>query len=149
MDEGGAILSAKFALEEPEMLMKLWMDEGGAILSTELILIMVLTVIGMIVGLTASRDAVGYQLADLAGAIAAIDISYSWDGLKYNATGFGLAGGPTAVVADSEYKASFNRSGESGVGLLSVLTQDSPKDWPDENAKLLQLFLLRLGILYT
>ena len=52
------------------MLKRLWRDEGGAILTTELILIMVLTVIGMIVGLTALRDAVDYQLADLAAAIA-------------------------------------------------------------------------------
>ena len=110
------------------MLKRLWMDEGGAILTTELILIMVITVIGLIVGLVALRDAVDYQLADLAGAIAAIDVSYSFDGLRYTAGGFGGVLSGHAAVADSEYLASFNTAGTSGVGLLSVLAQDSPKD---------------------
>lgn len=109
------------------MLKRLWMDEGGAILTTELILIMVLTVIGLIVGLTALRDAVDYQLADLAGAIAAIDVSYSFDGLAYTAANFGQLTGPTAYVADSQYLASFNTSGTSGIALLTVLTASSTK----------------------
>ena len=43
------------------MLKRLWLDEGGAVLSTELILLLVITVIGMVVGLTALRDAVDWS----------------------------------------------------------------------------------------
>ena len=100
------------------MLKRLWMDEGGAILTTELILIMVLTVIGLIVGLTALRDAVDYQLADLAAAIAAIDVSYSWSGIAYAATALTGACGE-AYVADSSYQASYNAGVGSGVDLLT------------------------------
>lgn len=66
------------------MLKRLWLDEGGAVLSTELILLLVITVIGMVVGLTALRDAVDGQLGDLAGAIAAIDPAYAVSGICYD-----------------------------------------------------------------
>jgi hypothetical protein len=89
------------------MLKRLWLDEGGAILSTELILILVITVIGLITGLVALRDAVDLQLADLAGAIAAIDPSYSWSGMQYkcNVATSGITGTSYAAVAGSHYKA--------------------------------------------
>ena len=60
------------------MFRKLWNDECGAILSSELVLIATILVIGMIVGLTSVRDAVVTELADVAGAIAMIDQSYSY-----------------------------------------------------------------------
>ena len=56
---------------------------------------MVILVIGMVVGLTALRDAVDLQLADIAGAIAAIDPGYEFSGLVYSglkATSAGVAG---------------------------------------------------------
>jgi hypothetical protein len=88
------------------MLKRLWLDEGGAILSTELILILVITVIGLITGLVALRDAVDLQLTDLAGAIAAIDPSYSWDGMMYvNAVPSSGIMASTAKVAGSKYVA--------------------------------------------
>ena len=113
------------------MLKQLWMDEGGAVLSTELILIMVLTVIGMIVGLTALRDAVDYQLADLAGAIANIDVSYSWEGLEYK--GFTDTTGH-AAVADSHYDASFSVGGVTGISLLTGLGQTAAKGVPTDSS---------------
>jgi hypothetical protein len=87
------------------MLKRLWLDEGGAILSTELILILVITVIGLITGLVALRDSVDLQLADLAGAIAAIDVSYAWDGTAYTCAETCGLSGSAAAVAGSSYKA--------------------------------------------
>ena len=112
------------------MLKKLWRDEGGAILTTELILIIVITVIGMVVGLTALRDAVDAQLADLAGAIAAIDVGYQFDGLLYSASELGLSGASTmnAAVADSLYVASFNTAGTAGINMLTILTASQTKN---------------------
>jgi Flp pilus assembly pilin Flp len=111
------------------MLKRLWLDEGGAILSAELCLIMVLLVIGMIVGLTALRDAVDYQLADIAGAIGAIDASYSWTGLAYSATAFGDVYTGSAIVADSKFCATFDLAGTAGAAqLISVLPATATKD---------------------
>ena len=59
------------------MFKKLWADEGGAILSAELILIMTILVIGLIVGLKTLQDAVVTELADVAGAIGALNQSYA------------------------------------------------------------------------
>jgi len=80
------------------MLKRLWLDEGGAILSAELILIMVILVIGMVVGLTALRDAVDGQLGDIAGAIAAVNPSYAWSGIMYDPAG---GGGPLVDLSAS------------------------------------------------
>jgi hypothetical protein len=65
------------------MLKRLWLDEGGAILSAELILIMVILVIGLVAGLQAVRVAVVDRLADVAGAIGAIDATYNVDGIAW------------------------------------------------------------------
>ena len=106
------------------MLKRLWLDEGGAILSAELCLIMVLLVIGMVVGLTALRDAVDFQLADIAGAIAALDPGYSFTGLKY--TGIGAS---VAIVPGSKFVASLATGGNLGAnrGLLTVLAASASK----------------------
>jgi hypothetical protein len=83
---------------------RLWLDEGGAILSAELCLIMVLLVIGMVVGLTALRDAVDLQLCDIAGAIAAINPEYEWVGLSYVSSNLGgTANGASAWVSGAKY----------------------------------------------
>jgi len=62
------------------MLKRLWNDEVGAILSAEVVLIATILVIGVVVGLASLRDAVVSELADVGGAIAAVDQSYSVGG---------------------------------------------------------------------
>jgi len=62
------------------MIKQLWNDEVGAILSAEVVLIATILVIGVIVGLASLRDAVVTELADVGGAIAAMDQSYSVGG---------------------------------------------------------------------
>jgi hypothetical protein len=70
------------------MLRKLWLDEGGAVLTTELILLLVITVIGISVGLVVLRDAVVSELQMVASAINVIDPGFGWTDLVYvNATG--------------------------------------------------------------
>jgi hypothetical protein len=65
------------------MLKKLWLDEGGALLSVELILLVVITVIGITVGMVVLRDAVVSEFQDLAAAVNSIDCGYAWSGLTY------------------------------------------------------------------
>jgi hypothetical protein len=65
------------------MLKNLWLDEGGALLSVELILLMVITVIGISVGLVVLRDAVVSELQIVASAVNSIDPGYAWGSLEY------------------------------------------------------------------
>jgi len=62
------------------MMKKLWNDEAGFIVSAELVLVATILVIGMITGLTSVRDAVITELADVGGAIAAVNQSYTFGG---------------------------------------------------------------------
>ena len=61
------------------MLKKLWLDEGGALLSVELILLVVITVIGISVGMVVLRDAVVTQFQSLAAAVESVDTGYAWE----------------------------------------------------------------------
>ena len=62
------------------MMKNLWNDEAGFIVSAELVLVATILVIGMITGLTSVRDAVITELADVGGAIGAINQSYNFGG---------------------------------------------------------------------
>lgn len=58
------------------MLIQLLNDESGFVVSTEMMLVSVILVIGMIVGQATLRDQVVTELADAADAVSAIDQSY-------------------------------------------------------------------------
>ena len=64
------------------MMKNFWKDDCGALASAEIVLIGTILVIGVIAGLTSLRDAVVTELADLAGAIAALNQSYSYNGVQ-------------------------------------------------------------------
>ncbi len=64
------------------VLQRLWNDDAGFIVSAELLLIATIAVIGLIVGLTAVRDAVTSELADVAGAINNVNQSYTVLGIR-------------------------------------------------------------------
>jgi len=61
---------------------RLWTEQDGAIISAEMMLILSLLVIGMIVGLSALRDSIVTELADVAQALANFDQSYSYSGVS-------------------------------------------------------------------
>lgn len=62
------------------MLKSLWMDESGAVVSAEIIIILTILVCGLVVGVSALRDALVTELADVGAAIAALDQTYSFGG---------------------------------------------------------------------
>src|ERR1700704_1583273 len=72
---------------------RFWKDETGFVVTTELVLIAVILVIGLIAGLTTLRDQVVQELGDLAAAIGAINQSYSFSGVT----------GASASTAGSSY----------------------------------------------
>jgi hypothetical protein len=60
---------------------KLWNDEGGFILSTEAMILWTITVLGLIVGLVAVRDATVTELTEVANTILTFDQSYQYEGI--------------------------------------------------------------------
>lgn len=78
---------------------KLVADENGFIISAELVLVLTIAVLGMVVGLTAVRDAINSELNDLSNAFGAINQSYNYNGLKKELR----SGGVHAYVAGSGF----------------------------------------------
>jgi hypothetical protein len=81
------------------LLKALRQDEYGVILSTEIVIIGSLLVIGLITGLTCLQKSVNGELQDLAGAIGALDQSYSFSGHRKS----GYAGQCCAYTAGSAF----------------------------------------------
>ena len=63
------------------MLKNLWMDESGGLICAELVIVMSLLMCSCIVGISALRDAIVTELADVAAAIASLNQSYSIGGI--------------------------------------------------------------------
>ncbi len=81
------------------LLKVLRQDEHGVILSTEIVIIGSLLVIGLITGLTCLQKSVNGELHDLAGAIGALDQTYSFSAHRKS----GVAGSCCAYTAGSSY----------------------------------------------
>ena len=69
------------------LLKALRQDEHGVILSAEIVIIGSLLVVGLITGLTCLQQSVNGELKDLAGALGALDQSYSYS--AHRKQGFG------------------------------------------------------------
>ncbi len=62
------------------MLRALWNDDYGVVISAELVLVLTVTVIAIIVGLSEVAVAVNTELNDVSNAIGALDQSYFYTG---------------------------------------------------------------------
>ncbi|MCL6503828.1 MAG: hypothetical protein K6T86_14185 [Pirellulales bacterium] len=82
-----------------KVLSRLWKEEDGAIVSSEIVVVTVLLVLGMIVGLQSVREAVVTELADFAAAVGSINQSYSFAGITGHHSS--TAGSAFADFADS------------------------------------------------
>lgn len=79
----------------PNLARKFWNDELGAIISGEMVLVMTITVIGMIVGLSEVQHAVVAELNDVGDAIGSLNQSFAFSGfhgLKTAGWGGGFGG---------------------------------------------------------
>ena len=54
-----------------KMFHRLWNDEAGMVVSSELVFVTSIAAIGMIVGLSAARDGITSELADVGDAVTA------------------------------------------------------------------------------
>lgn len=59
-----------------KLLNRLWKDEAGFVVSAELVLVASVAVLAMIVGLSAARDGINSELADVADAWQELNQSY-------------------------------------------------------------------------
>ena len=82
------------------MLRKLWLDEGGALVSAELILAITILVITLVVGAEALSSAISQEIADFGAAIAAVDQSYTFNGIQGH--GADIKGG-SEFIDQSDY----------------------------------------------
>src|SRR5947209_5927619 len=64
------------------LLRKLWNDDRGAIITIEFLFFVTVLIIGLVVGLTALRNAIVTELEELANAILALSQGYSVGGLS-------------------------------------------------------------------
>ena len=62
------------------LLVKLWNDDCGALIATEWVFVATILVLGAITGLVAVRQAVISELHDVANALLALNMSYSFSG---------------------------------------------------------------------
>lgn len=60
---------------------QLWADEEGIVISTELVFVVSILGIGMIVGLSAARDGVTSELADISAAVSSYNQGYQIDSI--------------------------------------------------------------------
>ncbi|HVS38940.1 MAG TPA: hypothetical protein VMS17_25505 [Gemmataceae bacterium] len=77
------------------LLSKLWADDKGAVMAAELVLIIGLTVIGIIPGLVALRNAENATLADIGNALLAINLDFSFSGFAILGSATPGTGGTT------------------------------------------------------
>lgn len=59
---------------------KLWSDDTGALIATEYLFVVTILVIGIVVGLTAIRDALNAELTETANAMLALSQGYTISG---------------------------------------------------------------------
>lgn len=74
------------------MWKRFWSDEEGAVLSAELILLMTILVIGLVAGLTAVRNAVVTEMADVGAAVGSLNQGFTFNGLADNSSMNSTAG---------------------------------------------------------
>ncbi len=75
-------------------------DDAGFVVSTELVLVGTLAVLGLVVGMTAVRDAVTGELTDVASAISSADQSFGYRGFR----SYRHDGGLKAYTAGSRFR---------------------------------------------
>jgi hypothetical protein len=114
---------------EFEMLKKLWLDEGGALLSVELILLVVITVIGITVGMVVLRDAVVCEFQGLAAAVNSIDSGYGWAALVYTGETSGAYVNGSIYDSDADFTAGLGViANDVDGGLGQVISGDGPAE---------------------
>ena len=81
------------------LMKQLWADEAGLVLSAELVFVASIAGIGMIVGLSAARDGVTSELADVGDAVTEYNQGYQVAGI----VGHGASVAGTQYLDNTDY----------------------------------------------
>jgi len=86
------------------LMRQLWQDEAGVIVSTEIILVLMILVFGLIAGMVALRDGVAQELADAGQMVNSLNQSYSFLGHTFTTETPAVvtASTPSSLFADLE-----------------------------------------------
>jgi Flp pilus assembly pilin Flp len=104
------------------LMRQFWQDEAGVVVSTEIILVMMLLVFGLIAGMAALRDQVAQELADTGVMVGSLNQSYSFLG-NTNTVDATLNGAtPSSSFADQadENDTDSNSNEPTGLSLTGV-----------------------------
>lgn len=67
------------------MASELWYDESGFVVGSEMVLLTTICVIGILAGLSAARDSIVGELADVGAAVGDVNQSYSFGAVTTSA----------------------------------------------------------------
>ena len=132
------------------MLNRIWNDESG-VLTFEWILLITVLVIGIVGALSAVRDALNTELADVAGAIVALDQSYficwPWEvTTPESADDVVWDGGSASMFVDSNYlkeaRVGGNTAGEATEDDQTSYKWAQTSQWRTVNGELESLSVL-------
>jgi len=86
------------------LMRQLWQDEAGVIVSSEIILIMLLLVFGLIAGMVSLRDGVAQELGDTSLMVNSLNQSYEFAGHTFTIEEGGTltASTPSSTFVDLE-----------------------------------------------
>ena len=93
------------------------MDEAGVIVSTEIILVLMILVFGLIAGMVSLRDAVAQELGDTGVMVNSLNQSYSFEGNTNTVDGNATAVTPASVFADLTDENNVDVADEEPAGL--------------------------------
>ena len=104
------------------MMRNLFNDEAGFLISAELVLIFTLVFCAVAVGFAVVRDALVYELGDVAEAIGALDQSYNFRGIRADLEN----DGQHARCSGSGFNDEEDDCDCKGITLTSVCGKDDP-----------------------
>lgn len=108
---------------------QLWQDEAGVIVSSEIIIIMMLLVFGLIAGLVSFRDAVAQELADTGLMVNALDQSFTFTGNSNVDDAATTAATPASAFDDLTDENNLDDADDPGAGLdltIPAATLETP-----------------------
>jgi Flp pilus assembly pilin Flp len=102
------------------LMRQFWQDEAGVIVSTEIILVMMLLVFGLIAGMVSLRDAVAQELGDTGVMVNSLSQTYSFLGNTNTVDATVNAATPSSLFNDQLDENNTDVTGDEPAGLSLV-----------------------------
>ena len=102
------------------LMSRLWQDEAGVIVSTEIILVVMILVFGLIAGMVSLRDQVTQELGDTGAMVGSLSQTYSFSG-NNNTAATENAATPSSQFTDTlDINDAASASGAAPTGITLV-----------------------------